>query len=354
MADDSDDSQKTEEPTGKRLDEAHDQGQFAITRELQNWLLIVCCLIIVNFWMPTSFLNLEHDLRNYIEHSHDIYLDQNNSVNITKNVVIDIVYAISIPAILLILFAVIGTIIQTGGRVSWEPLKPSFGGLNPLANLKNIFSTSQLAELLKNIVKLVAIFYITYYALYPMYDQIENYQHIDLSLFLGNIKYLTNRLLTYLLVILTLITVADYVFQYFQFMKKMRMTKQEVKDEFKQSEGDPVVKGRLRQIRMEKARHRMMSNVPKSDVVITNPTHYAVALKYDPAINNAPILLAKGVDTVAFNIRKLAEEHNIPIIQNPPVARSLYATVEIDQEIRPEDYKAVAEIITYVYKLKNR
>src|SRR5690606_23289945 len=169
-----------------------------------------------------------------------------------------------------------------------------------------------------------------------------------------DIEWLSLRLMGGVLAVMTVLALADLLYQRSSFMKKMMMSRQELKDEYKQSEGDPVVKGRLRQLRMDKARQRMMQNVPKADVVITNPTHYAVALQYNPEKMNAPVLLAKGVDAVAQRIREVADENKIPIVQNPPVARSLFASVEVDDEVPAEHYRAVAEVISYVFKLKKK
>ncbi len=147
---------------------------------------------------------------------------------------------------------------------------------------------------------------------------------------------------------------ADYAWQRFQYMKKLRMTKQEVKEEHKQSEGDPAVKARIRGLRLQRARQRMMASVPKADVVVTNPTHFACALKYDPETMNAPVLVAKAADLIAFRIRELAEQHDVMIVENPPLARALFAAVDIDREVPPEHYKAVAEVISYVFRLKGK
>jgi flagellar biosynthesis protein FlhB len=162
------------------------------------------------------------------------------------------------------------------------------------------------------------------------------------------------RLVGGVLAALTVIAIADYAYQKISFMNSMRMSKQEVKEEYKQQEGDPFMKGKLRQIRTERARRRMMAAVPNASVIVTNPTHFAVALQYEMKSSGAPRLVAKGADLVAARIREVARAHNIPIVENPPVARALYATVEIDQEIPPEHYKAVAEIISYVFRLKGK
>jgi flagellar biosynthetic protein FlhB len=171
---------------------------------------------------------------------------------------------------------------------------------------------------------------------------------------LGETKALLAKLLIGVVAIVAAIAAIDVIYQRLQHMREMRMSRQEIKDEFKETEGDPLVKGRLRQLRMERTRRRMMAQVPQSDVVVTNPTHYAVALKYDPGSMAAPKMMAKGVDAVAAKIREIAKEHGIPIVENPPLARGLFAAVDVDEEVTPEFYKAVAEVISYIFKLKRR
>jgi len=190
--------------------------------------------------------------------------------------------------------------------------------------------------------------------IWPDRDMVLDMPSMEVQDVLAMVRLEAVKVVIAVLSVMTIVTLIDVLYQRYQHLKEMRMTKQQVKDEHKQSEGDPMIKGRLRQIRAERARKRMMAAVPEADVVITNPTHFAVALKYDQATMAAPKLLAKGVDNLAFKIREVAEENDIPIVENPPVARALHAAVDIDQEIPPEHYKAVAEIIGYVMNLKRR
>jgi flagellar biosynthetic protein FlhB len=190
--------------------------------------------------------------------------------------------------------------------------------------------------------------------IYPYFSGIDHAVDQPIPFLMDDMMALTLRLMTGVLVVFLAVSIADVLYQRWEFNKQMRMTKQEVKDEYKQTEGDPYVKGRLKQLRMEKARQRMMQAVPKADVVITNPTHFAVALKYDPKENEAPVVIAKGVDAIAFRIREVAKEHNVIIYENPPLARSLYDQVEIDEAIPQDLYKAVAEVISFVYQKRGR
>ena len=240
------------------------------------------------------------------------------------------------------------------GEHSAESITPKLEKLNPLTGLKRIFSLSSSVEMGKNLVKLAIIGTMVVWLLRPELLRIDQLVGLDLMDALAEIQDQTLKLLIGVLAVMAVLAAADVFYQRFTYMKKMRMSKQDVKEEYKQSEGDPMVKMWLRQIRFERTRRRMMAAVPKATVVVTNPTHYAVALLYEPESMAAPKLVAKGADLIAKCIRELAEEHKVPIVENPPVARALFATVEVDQVVPPEHYKVVAEIISFVFKLKRK
>jgi flagellar biosynthetic protein FlhB len=223
-----------------------------------------------------------------------------------------------------------------------------------LAGAKRLFSLKSVVELLKGIVKIALVAAIAYMLISPQIEEIEKYVQMDPLESFDELYFLVIKLFVGVVAVLAVLALADFLYQRYEFMKQMRMSIQEIRDEHKQSEGDPMIKSRLRQIRMERARARIMASVPQADVVITNPTHYSVALKYDLDSMGAPVVVAKGVDDVAFRIREVANENDIPIVPNPPLARALFDTVEIDQEIPDDHYKAVAEVISFVFKLKNR
>jgi flagellar biosynthesis protein FlhB len=233
-------------------------------------------------------------------------------------------------------------------------MKPNLNKLNPLPAFTRLFSMQNGLELIKGLVKMAVVGIVCFIILKPMMISVEHYAGMPMEVLLTEIQYLVVKLFLWVTIIIFFLAAGDFLYQRFQYAKKMRMSKHDQKEEYKQQEGDPIVKGRLRQMRFDKARRRMMQAVPKADVVVTNPTHFAVALKYDQSANSAPVVLAKGADAVAAKIREIAKENNIPLVENPPLARALYATVEIDQEIPPEHYKAMAEVISYVFKLKNR
>ncbi|MBP2303034.1 flagellar biosynthesis protein FlhB [Azospirillum picis] len=354
MSEDADESSKTEDPTSKKLDEAHKQGQFAMTREAANWLMVAAMLIILISVLPGTMKGMVFRLNYYFENLDQFSFDRAGTGRLLLRVVKDTLWALWLPILLFVMAGILATLGQTGFHVSWQLIAPKFGKLNPLPGLMNMFKANQLVELLKSIAKLAVVGGVAYLALKPMFGEIETFIGIDIASLLLHADALAYRLLVGVLVVLTFIAAGDFLWQKTQFDKKMKMTKQEVKDEHKQQEGDPVVKGRIRQIRFERARKRMMAAVPSADVVVTNPTHFAVALKYDPDQMGAPMVLAKGVDQVAFRIREIAESNNVPVIENPPLARALYAACDIDEEVPSEHYRAVAEVITYVFKLKGR
>jgi flagellar biosynthetic protein FlhB len=234
---------------------------------------------------------------------------------------------------------------------SAEPLKPKFSKISPAAGLKRMFSAQSLANFAKGLVKLVLVGAVMAALLWPQRDRLEGLVQTDIFGSLSLARSLSLHVVGTVVAILFFVAVADYLFQYRQWYERQKMSMRELKEEFKQTEGDPMIKGKIRQLRQSRMRKRMIAAVPKASVVITNPTHYAVALQYEAGMN-APVCLAKGVDALALKIREVAGEHSIPVVENPPLARALHATVEIDREIPAEHYKAVAEVIGYVMKLR--
>jgi flagellar biosynthetic protein FlhB len=238
-------------------------------------------------------------------------------------------------------------------RLVWsgESLKPKLSKISPGAGAKRVFGKQAAANFAKGLFKVITLGAVMTAILWPERHRLESFMHFDPGMLLGATTGLTVHLMGAVVAMLAVVAIADYFFQYRQWYERQKMSLQEMKEEFKQSEGDPHVKGRLRQLRQARMKKRMMAAVPKASVVITNPTHYSVALSYERGMP-APICVAKGVDNIALKIREIAGKHDIPIVENVPLARALYATVNIDQEIPVEHYHAVAEIIGYVMGLK--
>lgn len=352
MAEDTDESSKTEEPTGKRLSDARSKGQVAKSREIDHWLMLVAATLSVYVFGPWLAGDLMRVLTFLLEKPHEVHLDGKGLPDLLIALSFNVGLAMAPIVGLLIVAAVAAGLIQHGFLVAPDLLKPKLSKLSPIAGVKRIFSIRGLVEFAKGVVKLVIVGGFGYWLMRDDFYELEKFVFFDPVQTLQIVLQLALKLLAGIIAILSVIAGLDFLYQKFRTLQDLRMTREEVREEFKQAEGDPIVKGRLRQLRLERARRRMMAEVPKSDVVITNPTHFAVALKYEQATMTAPKVTAKGTDLVALKIKDLAIESNVPIVENPPLARALYANVELDQEVPPEHYKAVAEVIGYVMRLR--
>jgi len=354
MSDEEDDSQKTEDPTPKKLEEARRKGQVPISREINNWVMLLAGTIVVLGMGPGMMTDLAGVLRSYFDHVADMPDTPGGMGYIVVDAFKEILKILGLPLILLVAAAFLGPFVQVGPLFAPELLKVDISKISPIKGFERLFSMRAIVEFLKGIAKIVIISAVCWVILKPFFGGLEHFVGLPMMAATAELDTMVRRLLIGVLVVLFVMAMIDLLYQRSEHMKKMRMSKQELKDEYRQSEGDPHVKAKLRQLRQERARTRMMQAVPGADVVITNPTHYAVALKYDPVEHDAPILVAKGVDDLALRIRETAKEHNVLILPNPPLARVLFDKVEVDEMVPPEHYKAVAEIISYVFKLKGK
>ncbi len=349
-----DDASKTEDPSSKKLEEGRKRGQVAQSRDLSTWIMLLAATLLIGTATPTMFSNMTHDLRSYLEHAHDMPTGAGGISQVLTETLRIGLKGTFIFFIILIFAAIFGPAMQVGFMISPEVLAPDWSKVSISKGLARLFSIKSVVEFIKGLLKISAIGFVAYIMVAPYMNSIEHSINIPIIDILTETQSLSVRMMIGILTVFFIIAMADFLFQRWEFMKQMRMTKQEVKDEYKQTEGDPFIKGKLKQLRMEKARQRMMQNVPKADVIITNPTHFSIALKYDTEISDAPIVIAKGVDEVAFRIREIAKEHDIILFENPPLARTLFDTVDIDEPIPVELYKAVAEVISFVYKKKGK
>jgi flagellar biosynthetic protein FlhB len=349
-----DDSQRTEEPTPKKLEEARKKGQVAISREVNNWVMLLIGTILIAALATPVFRKLIVVMQTYLEQAHAMPGAPGGMSIVLGGTFKVVMGIVLLPFIVLMLAAFLSPFIQVGPLFAPEVIKPDISKISPVKGFARLFSMRSLMEFFKGILKITLIGFVGFVILYPYYGQVEHMIDLPLSLLMAELKILIVRLMIGVLVSLFVIAVIDLAYQRFEHYKKMRMTRQELKDEYKQTEGDPHVKARLRQLRNERARKRIMQAVPQADVVITNPTHFSVALKYDPDTMDAPVCIAKGVDELALRIREVARQHEIVIYENPPLARTLYDVVDIDEMIPTEHYKAVAEVISFVFKSKGR
>lgn len=362
FAKDGEGGEKTEEPTAKKLGDARKKGQVAKSKELSSAATLIIFFVMLKVLVSTMYSGFVGIFDYVYNRIPDILINaaagggfsastmQSMNIYVMLRIII-----LSAPYLIAgFVAAIVIGIVQVKWQVSLEPLKPNFSRLNPVNGFKRMFSVDSVMELLKSVVKVVLIVYIAYSeikdnagTLFVIYD-IELLQAIIL---VGSIIINTGIKISAVYIV---IGVADFAFQKWKFKDEMKMTKQEVKDEFKNTEGDPQIKGRQRRVMQEASRRRMMQDVPKADVVITNPTHLAVAIRYDTSIAKAPIVVAKGEDYLAQKIKEVARDNDVEIVENKPLARMLYATVDLGQEIPPELYQSVAEVLAMVYNLKNK
>ena len=347
-----DDASKTEDPTAKKLAKARSEGQVAQSQEIKSWVLLMGSALLLFMVAPGIARDLSDLSRGFIEHPHAFPMDRESLRSVFADVLIKGGLILMPVFGLLFFLAILANVGQMGFVYSPKKMAPKLSNLSLNKGFKKMFSFKSVVEFIKGVVKLTLVGLVAFGLSLPLLGDITLVPDMDLLDSLDRIHALAVQLVLGTVAVMTVIALLDFAYQKYSFMKEQKMTKQEVKDEHKQSEGDPQVKARIRRLRAQRARQRMMAAVPEADVVVTNPTHFAVALKYKMDEMPAPKLIAKGMDFVAFRIRDVAEEHDIPIVENAPLARALYATVELDDDIPPEHYKAVAEVIGYVMRLR--
>lgn len=352
--------EKTEDATPKKLSKAREEGQVAKSKEVANATGLFALFLIIKLYagkMGNDFMSVFTSVYGKIDQATVYQGDGQVLVNI-RNIISQAVYQMVLIVLPIFLIGFVLAAVSDLAQVKWKPtakpLKPKLSKLNPINGFKRIFSAQSLVELLKSLLKTALIGYMA--VSYLMKQERKFLLLYDVTLLQG-IGLLSDIIVGMGLRISAaylIIAFLDFVYQKFKFKNDMKMTKQEIKDEMKDQEGDPQVKGRIRSKMREASQRRMMADVPKADVVITNPTHFAVALRYDPKEKDAPYLLAKGEDYLAQKIKELARENHIEIIENKPLARAIYHNVEIGEMIPPELYQAVADVLTAVYKAQGR
>jgi len=352
--------EKTEPATEKKLSDARKEGQVAKSREIANGLGLLALFVVLRVWvgiMGQQFLDVFENIYGRISETvvfwrggmpgNDIYL-------VFREILIQVVIITGPLAIVGVIVAFVSDVVQVGWKPTSKPMQPKLSKMNPISGFKKIISLNSLVELIKSIAKIGLIVYICYNYLQDKWTLLFLLYDMPLLQALQLVATTVTDLGIRVAAVYMIIAAADFIYQKVKFARDMRMTKQEIKDEYKQQEGDPQIKGKIRQRMREASQRRMMQDLPKADVVITNPTHYAVAIKYDPEVADAPIVLAKGEDYMAAKIKEVAKEHKIEIVENKPLARMLYANVEIGQAVPPELYQAVAEVLAFVYHLQGK
>ena len=360
FAEDANGAEKSEQPTAKKLDDARKEGQVAKSQEIATAFSLLALFVILRLaygFMGTNFQNLFARVYNNIPNvarTYDGFLPMHYIRAILTNAMLTMLLLCAPFLIVAFLVAFISDVAQVGLKPTTKPLQPKLNKLDPIKGMKKIISTRKLFELGKSILKLAVMTVVIYNFFIGRTESLFLLYDIPLKQAIGLMGSLIIDLGIRIAAAYMVIAFIDLIYQKRKFNKDMMMTKQEVKDEYKNSEGDPQVKGAQKRRMMEASRRRMMQQLPQADVVITNPTHYAVAIKYDAEENDAPIVVAKGADYLAQKIKEIAKENDVEIVENKPLARMLYANVEVGELVPPELYKAVAEVLAYVYHLKGK
>jgi flagellar biosynthetic protein FlhB len=346
-----DDQEKTEEPTSKKIEDAKKEGNVAKSAEVPGAAILFFSSIYLLFFAGNAFDEIRKMML-YIMSFIGTDLDSSVFYTITYSVITTLLYALAPLFIMVVVFAIAFNVMQFGFLT--VPLAIKLEKINPISGFKNVFSVKKVIEALKLTVKLIIIFIVMLVIFALIKDDILAMMDTQVIGSVSVLIELTAYFIASILLIIIIFAIIDFFFTRHYYFKQLKMSKQEIKEEHKQMEGDPLVKGRIRQIQMKMSRQRMMQDVSEADVVITNPTHYAVALKYKKEQQGAPIIAAKGINFLAIKIKDIARENKVPIIENPSMARALYDQLEVEQEIPKEFYEAVAEIFTYVYELNKK
>lgn len=349
-----DDSEKTEEPTQKKLDDARKKGDVAKSQEVSGFTVLAAGAALTALASGFIANGVSADVRGYLAHLHAIPLDGPAVMQLAVDVAVTTIKGLVLVGVVLVVAAFAGHVLQAGFVFSTEKIQPKLSKLSPVQGFGRVFGKAAAANFGKGLLKLVFVSAAGTLAIWPMMDALPASVWLDASAILPMAGDITAVFLAAALAVYVLIAVIDFVGQRQSFMKRQRMSLRDIKDEHKQSEGDPIVKARLRAIRQERSRKRTMAAVPDATVLVTNPTHYAVALKYEDGSRAAPVCTAKGVDHLALAMRRVAEEHDVPVVEDAPLARALYAGAEIDRPIPERYYQAVAKIIGYVLTIAAR
>src|SRR3954454_13481454 len=353
MADETEDDDRTEEPTQRKLDEAIKRGDVAKSTEI-NTLFVLGGFTLALMMLSGSIVRtLSLDLRGFLMNAHQVPTNGAGLSDIGKQALLAGLAAMGMPAAILSIAALMGGALQHRPLWTFRPLKPQFSRVSPASGFKRLFGKEAFVQFAKGLVKIAIVGSVASMVLWGERDRLEGLARLEPAALLPALLTLALKLMMGVLAIYAFLAIGDAVYQRMSWMKRQRMSKRELKEEYKDTEGNPEIKAKLRQMRAARVKRRMMAAVPTATVVITNPTHYAVALKYERGMA-APICVAKGVDAIALRIRAVATEHGVGIVENPPLARALHATVDIDQEIPVEHYKAVAEVIGAILRLRRR
>jgi len=353
MAEEADKSERSEDPTLKRLEDAHKRGDVAKSQEVNTWFVILAATVAMGLLAPHSAAQLARWLKGVLGHAGQMPVDSGALRRLFAEAAMAAGGAVLLPMALIVAAGIASNLVQHRPVWSLEPVTPKASKISPLKGFQRLFSRDSLLNFVKGLLKLGIVAALMVAIIRPEFERIDTLVAVDAGALLEVTRGLSMKLLIGAVAFLTFVAAADFIYQRHRWFERQKMSVREVKEEFRQTEGDPTIKARLREIRLQRSRKRMMARVPEASVVITNPTHYSVALKYEAGMA-APVCLARGMDAIALRIRDIARENDIPLIENPPLARALYAEVELDQAIPEAHYRAVAEVIGFVMRQRRR
>lgn len=347
--------EKTEKATAKRKGEEREKGNIFLSQEVVTVFTLLSTFYVVKMMMPYIMQTIEASIQHFISiATTETSLTYGTLYRCLIDLIIVFAKTAMIPLIACGLVATITTMGQTKLLFSTKTLQFKADRINPLQGFKKLFSMRSVVEIIKSLLKIAVLIYVIYSILKKELNLLPRMMDMSFAEAASKTGGIIMEIVLKAGVIFVFLGIADYVYQWWQYEKNLRMTKQEIKDEYKQTEGDPQIKNRIRTLQQQRARQRMMQKVPKADVVIRNPTHFAVAIKYDQSVNRAPLVIAKGADNLALMIVKVAEENGVYVTENKPLARALYETVDLDREVPEQFYRAIAEVLAFVYNLKKK
>jgi flagellar biosynthetic protein FlhB len=346
--------EKTERATGKKRQDSRNKGQVAKSAEIPSTLILLACISILLMLGPFFQKQLLALFGDIFLHRLSMDVTEENVLSLFGHYAVQMLLFLAPIFVIVLLIAFAGNYVQIGWLFTLKPLEPKLSKLNPLAGAKNIFGIRSVVEFFKSSLKLTAVAIIVFTIINSEKKRLLELAHLPVEDIFAFVSSLTIRLGLFVAILLFILAIADLIYQRYEFEKNLRMSKQDIKDEYKNMEGDPLIKGKIRERQRKMALMRMMQEVPKADVVITNPTHYAVALKYDGAKMEAPTVIAKGQDYLALRIRELAKQNDVITMENKPLARALYEKTEVGDSVPADLFQAVAEVLAYVYRLKGR
>jgi flagellar biosynthetic protein FlhB len=349
----SDDLEKTEEPTSKKLEDAKKEGNVARSQEFSGFVTLFVAIGAM-FLLFGYLVDRFQYLYKYYHSMIGVELTKNTAFNVAIVSIKEMVLMVLPIAVVILVAGILGNVSQFGFNFTTKPLVPKFSKINPIKGFKNIVSMKKFIEGAKNTLKVLFVFAVAFYFLLFMLEELPK---VTLFSFGDQLEWLVEKafiLAGIVLILFLVFAIADLFIVRYQHKKELRMSKQEVKDEMKQMDGDPKIKAKIREVQMKMAKQRMMKDVPSADVVITNPTHYAVAIRYDQLKDQAPMVVAKGIDLIAQKIKEIARENDVQVVENPPLARELYKMCDLNSSVPQKLYKAVAEVLAFVYNAKKK